>query len=79
MRGVSRDPELPPPNPAQREGVTGVVREPRAMPSAFLKLTIVILICAAIVFFVVWLTSEPEDRTPLPATPPESLEPADGF
>jgi hypothetical protein len=47
------------------------------MPSAFLITSAIILVGALIILVAVWLTSEPEDRAPLPATPPESLEPAD--
>lgn len=68
----------PPPKAPERTELTGIIREPRAMPSAFLWVSLMILAAALLVLAVVRLTSEPEDRAPLPATPPESLEPADG-
>ena len=78
MRSPEYQPEPYPAEETDRSRIRGEVRQPRAMPSALVWTSILIVAGVVLVLVVVRLTSEPEDRAPLPATPPESLEPADG-
>lgn len=68
----------PAPERVDRSEATGDIREPRAFPRAWLWISMFILIAALIVLAIVRMSSEPEDRAPPPATPPQSLEPAYG-
>ena len=49
----------------------------QVLPATWLGVMAVIFILGLVVLGIVLMTSEPEDRRPTPATPPESLEPAD--